>query len=136
VNHLFFKCCVANELWRIISEVTGIQVGTDFESVAKHWLDDRKFRVLNTCTSAVLWALWKIRDGMCFQGLQRSRMKLVLGRCARMLMNWKLLLKEEEAAKLEGWAANLEDQSRRPQPLDWHPVPVPDPETCNVPDVS
>jgi hypothetical protein len=36
--HLFFQCCVAKVLWTVISEITEVPVGADFESVAKLWI--------------------------------------------------------------------------------------------------
>jgi hypothetical protein len=35
VLHLFHECCVAKAVWSCCSEVTGIEPGRDFESVAK-----------------------------------------------------------------------------------------------------
>jgi hypothetical protein len=55
-HHVFFDCCVARALWDIISDILQCPVGADFEAVAKLGLIDKKFKVVNTCTSAVLWS--------------------------------------------------------------------------------
>jgi hypothetical protein len=40
-----------------ISEMLGIQVDMDFESMIKLWLNDKKYRYVNIVTSAVMWCL-------------------------------------------------------------------------------
>jgi hypothetical protein len=45
--HLFFSCVVARHAWSLISEVFHIQIGIDYESLAKHWLCDKKFGTIN-----------------------------------------------------------------------------------------
>jgi hypothetical protein len=54
VNHLFFGCCVSRFAWENLSEILNISIGHDFESVAKFWLHDKKYRLINLCTSAML----------------------------------------------------------------------------------
>jgi hypothetical protein len=34
ITHLFFDCCVAKNIWLIVSEVLNQNLGTDFESIA------------------------------------------------------------------------------------------------------
>jgi hypothetical protein len=43
--------CIAKKMWVVISEIVGKNVGTDFESVARWWLSDNKFKILNVCTT-------------------------------------------------------------------------------------
>jgi hypothetical protein len=57
VVHLFFGCCVAREIWKEVLEIVSRVVGTDFESVAKWWLCDKKCKILNVVTSAILWSI-------------------------------------------------------------------------------
>jgi predicted GNAT superfamily acetyltransferase len=60
VAHLFFDCVVANRVWEMLSVVLGVQVGSDYESIAKMWLCNKKFGICNVFTSAVCWSLWKL----------------------------------------------------------------------------
>jgi hypothetical protein len=69
LTHLFFNCCVSVQLWITVAELLGVQVGQDFESVAKLWINNKKFKLINICTSAVLWSLWRTRNDMIFQGI-------------------------------------------------------------------
>jgi hypothetical protein len=43
VSHLFFECCVARNVWVVLSEMLGLSVGRDFESVAKLWVLGNKY---------------------------------------------------------------------------------------------
>jgi hypothetical protein len=119
VSHLFFECCVAKLFWSWIVEITGIPIGADFESVAKCWLSKKRFSMLNMLSSAVLWSLWKLRNDLCFQVNQWKDVRMLVGRCARMLGDWRILQKSEGVAMLERWAEELERRAGRPAELTW-----------------
>jgi hypothetical protein len=70
ISHLFFACCVAKLFWQTIAEVTVLDLGADFESVARFWISEKKHRIVNICTAAALWALWKLRNEVCLQGVR------------------------------------------------------------------
>jgi hypothetical protein len=82
VQHLFFGCCVAQSIWETISEIIGITVGRDFESVAKLWIRDKNCKFVNIVNAAVLWALWKTRNNLCFQDSRWPGTRRILGTCA------------------------------------------------------
>jgi hypothetical protein len=46
---------------------------------------------------------------------------MVLGRCARMLRDWKLIQISEDAARLEVWIEEFEERSASPPRLTWEP---------------
>jgi hypothetical protein len=69
VHHLFFECVVAKQSWSVVSVVVGFQIGADFESMAKCWLCNTKFSVVNMLSSAVCWSIWRLRNMLCFQGV-------------------------------------------------------------------
>jgi hypothetical protein len=77
VHHLFFDCVVARQAWLMVSEMAGFSLGGDYESIAKLWLCTKKFGVINTVSSAVCWALWKLRNATCFQDVAWRNMKQV-----------------------------------------------------------
>jgi hypothetical protein len=52
----------------------------------------------------------------------------LLGRCARLIINWKLLNKQEDDAGLEEEAQELERRSARAARLPWSIVPADRPE--------
>jgi hypothetical protein len=57
VHHLFYECVVATRIWEAIPEVDGFQIGQNFESVARCWLCNKKFGLVNMLSSAACWSL-------------------------------------------------------------------------------
>jgi hypothetical protein len=57
VTHLFFECYVAQAVWECFIDITNLQMGSDFVSVARFWISGKKFICLNVLTSAVLWPI-------------------------------------------------------------------------------
>jgi hypothetical protein len=66
VSHLLFECSVAKCAWDALSEMLKIQLGWDFESVAKLGMQNKKYKIANIVTSAMLWTLWKFRNDIVF----------------------------------------------------------------------
>jgi hypothetical protein len=58
---------VAKQIWVNISDYLEIGYVISFESIAKYWLSNKKYYVINIFTSAALWGLWKLRNHLCFQ---------------------------------------------------------------------
>jgi hypothetical protein len=119
ISHLFFECCVAKVFWQTISEITNVKLGSDFESVAKLWINQKRHGVTNVCAAAGFLSLWKLRNELCFQEIGWTGMDKLLRRCARMMREWRVLNNLEDAAKLETWASELERRSFLPPRLDW-----------------
>jgi hypothetical protein len=55
---------VAKRAWEIISVVSGFSLGSDYESIAKLWLCNKRFGVINSISSTLCWSIWKLRN--CF----------------------------------------------------------------------
>lgn len=66
INHVFFECAVAQQLWSVLSSIFDISLGDSIESIGKLWLSNKRNGVLNVFTSASLWRLWKLRNDICF----------------------------------------------------------------------
>jgi hypothetical protein len=116
-HHLFFECCVASSIWNTMSEVLGVSVGRNFESIAKLWLRDKHLKYINLCNAAVLWCLWKTRNDICFQDPYWRGTRKVLGRCARTIKNWSMLL--PGAGELDKVVGELEKLSASPLQIAW-----------------
>jgi hypothetical protein len=56
-------------VWKLVAEVLDVNIGSDYESIAKLWVANKKHLVTNVFSSAVLWTLWKLRNEICFQGV-------------------------------------------------------------------
>jgi hypothetical protein len=52
-SHLFFDYVVAKQAWCMLTKVIGFNVGLDYESLAKCWLCNKKFGVVNILSSVV-----------------------------------------------------------------------------------
>jgi hypothetical protein len=87
VAHLFFSCCVTREMWNGFADILVVLVVVDFESMAKNWLGENRLTILNVCYTAVLWTLWKTRNGLYFQGECWRSVGNLLGRSARLIRN-------------------------------------------------
>jgi hypothetical protein len=57
VHHLFFECVVGKQAWILVSEVAGFDLGANYESIAKLWICNKKFGVINLISPAVCWGL-------------------------------------------------------------------------------
>ena len=90
-SHLFFDCFVAKLIWPIISDIIGVQVGVSFESVARWWISEKRNSLINTVCTAVLWAIWKLRNEICFQGKVWPGVHDIWRRVASDLELWKIL---------------------------------------------
>jgi hypothetical protein len=77
IHHLFFDCVVAKKAWELVPHVTGVRIGVNFESLAGFWLCNKKFGVTNMISSAVCWSLWKLRNCLCFQGVDWVSMRML-----------------------------------------------------------
>lgn len=120
ITHLFFECCVATNVWKLISEMLEIEVGTDYESVAKYWIANKRHMLSNIVSSAVLWSLWKLRNELCFQGVVWLGMRMVLIRVSRMLRRWLPMYKQEVGVRLEELISKLEESASCPPWIEWN----------------
>jgi hypothetical protein len=116
-NHLFFMCVVAEQMWIRISEVVRRGVGVSFESIGLCWLSEKKFMTINVITSAALWALWKLRNEMCFQNRAWRNMGHLLMKVVFLVQNWTILCPEGRKEELKMLTMQLMSSARRPEVL-------------------
>jgi hypothetical protein len=57
IHHLFFDCVIAKRAYELVSQAMGVQTCKDFESVAKLWIYNKKFYIVNIVTSVVCWSI-------------------------------------------------------------------------------
>jgi hypothetical protein len=70
-----------------MAEITGSAKISDFESIEKLWLRGKCFNVLNVCSTAVVWTIWKTRNDLCFQGSCWQGTEKLFGLWARLMRN-------------------------------------------------
>jgi hypothetical protein len=66
IRHLFFECVVARVMWSYTSAFLGWEVGVDYFSVASKWIHKVKICYANVISSAMLRAIWLMRNVMIF----------------------------------------------------------------------
>ena len=104
ICHLFFNCCVAKVLWAHLPDIVDIfhiNPGTDYESVARWWVSNKKNKVMNSFSAALMWCFWKLRNEMCFQGKLWMGEKVLLTKLFNMLKSWRILFADGDLDTLD-----------------------------------
>jgi hypothetical protein len=101
VDHLFFKCFVVSHIWRFLSEVFKVQVGADFESVARWWISNNKNDMLNLFTSATLWSIRSLRNELFFQGRSWLGLDAVWTKVCACIRRWRVLCTDVHSSLLD-----------------------------------
>jgi hypothetical protein len=122
VSHLLFHCVVVKRAWDLVSEVLGSHLISDYESLAKLWLCNKKHGVLNIVCSAVCWGLWKLRNCLCFQGLMWTDIQLLWVRVLPILRSWRILMPLQMADCFEATILALERGAMLPERIQLGPV--------------
>ena len=117
VHHLFFECCVPKVLWTYISEIFHVALGTDYESIARWWISNKTYKVMNCFSAALMWCLWKFRNEMCFQGKMWRGEKLLLSRLYNMLKSWRILFVDGDLDTLNQALSKLQHMLQQPPRL-------------------
>jgi hypothetical protein len=80
VVHLFFECAVAKVIWGYVKEYLGLDIGSDYLSVASKWLQKEKCYGINIISSVVLSRIWLIRNDFIFNNQGWVDVKQILRR--------------------------------------------------------
>jgi hypothetical protein len=114
-HHLFFECVVARRMWNEISSLFGRQIGLSFDDIGLCWLSSKKFTVLNIFSAAALWAIWKLRNELCFQNGAWRNMGQLLMRVAGLVQNWLILCPADKKGELENCISKLICSAKSPE---------------------
>jgi hypothetical protein len=101
VDHLFFKCFVVSHVLCFFTELFNVQVGADFESVARWWISNNKNDMLNLFTSATLWSIWSLRNELCFQGRSWLGLDAVWSKVCACIRRWRVLCADFHSSLLD-----------------------------------
>jgi hypothetical protein len=119
ISHLFFECIVAKRIWISTSNFLNLQLGSDFESIAKYWLANKKHSVTNSICAAILWSIWKTRNAMIFDNQLWLCSKQVWWLILKTIRKWKLIWKEEMLEKMDQFTQHISSILRAPEALPW-----------------
>jgi hypothetical protein len=95
VDHLFFGCIVATNIWGKVSKFFVIQLGLDYLTIARFWIANKKHAAMNAICSANLWSIWNIRNALIFDNQTWLSIKQVWWLVLRTPGNWRLVFKAE-----------------------------------------
>ena len=113
-DHLFFKCIVAQNMWKFFNNFFHVGIGHDLVSVASLWLNCKN-SALNTVSSAILWCLWNDRNAMIFDNKNWLSLYQVWRSVLRTIRYWLVLSQESSKGVIESFAQKLEEMIRSPQ---------------------
>jgi hypothetical protein len=94
VQHLFFDCFVARNVWQEVSCFFGKQIGSSIGNIAQFWVADKKHAAFNSICAAVLWSIWKLRNDLIFNGVTWLSFKQIWWIILRTIRKWEILFKE------------------------------------------
>lgn len=84
---------VARLVWKEVNSFFSRQ-GVSIESITSLWVAGKKLDSQNTVVAAVLWALWKHRNGMIFNGVVWLSLNQIWLRTLGMLKRRRLIFKD------------------------------------------
>ena len=118
IDHLFFNCIVAKQIWQTISSIFNVAVGDSFFSVARFWVANKKHATLNSVCAAALWCLWKTRNILIFNGDPWLNMLQVWRMILYTVKRWKLIFKDNMNLELETFCDKISLILRTPPALE------------------
>ena len=118
IDHLFFNCIVAKQIWNVVSAFFETEIGTNYNSVARFWVSNKKHAVVNSVCAAVLWCLWKDRNDLVFNGSAWIDIKQVWRRILCSLKRWTLIFKECMRGRVEVFCSHVLQLLRSPLQLE------------------
>lgn len=78
IDHLFFSCAVAKNIWNNVSDYFDKPIGQDYLSVARFWpAASKNHCALNSICSCILWSIWKSRNQHVFNNAIWSDVKQI-----------------------------------------------------------
>ena len=107
ITHLFFECVVANQIWARVSDFLGIEIGTNYLSIARFWSANKKHIPLNSACACVLWNMWKNRNSHVFKNAIWTDMKQVWRRMLGHVRRWLILFEGPALAKMQTFVQKI-----------------------------
>jgi hypothetical protein len=114
IDHLFFECVVAREVWRYVCLFLELDIGKDYLSVASRWLSKEKCYSVNIVSTVVMGAIWLTRNDFIFHKQEWSDVKTVVRRMLILTWEWNIMVKKERKLEMENWSSFLEQVIREP----------------------
>ena len=119
IEHLFFGCVVAIELWRVIFDISNKNTGMSVDDMLAWWFNNKNHPADCLLHSAVLWTLWKYRNDICFNHVPWLGMLVLWRKTAYTLGSWMVRCSGPVKERVMCLVRNLEQEARAPPLLMW-----------------
>ena len=94
-------------MWSSVSEFFSYTLGSDYFSIAKYWLANKKHNALNSICACVLWTIWKHRNSCIFKNVTWIDVKQVWNLVLGLLRRWLILFKEAARSRIEEFMSRV-----------------------------
>ena len=116
VEHLFFGCVVAIELWRVIFDISNKRAGMSIDDMLAWWLNNKNHPADCLLHSPVLWTLWKYRNDICFNHVPWLGIQVLWRKTATILSSWMVRCSGPVKEKVMLLVRKLEQDARARPP--------------------
>lgn len=118
-NHIFFECVLAQEIWNIIYASTDMHGHPTYGDISDMWARDKKYQANNLINAATIWAIWKCRNDLCFNGKSWLGLQVILRKIASLCSQWKILCAGSARGRVETSTLSIWEAARKPPLLLW-----------------
>lgn len=119
INHLFFDCVVAKEIWNTASSLLGRPLGGSLGSIASLWVAGKPLDHVNTACASIPWAIWKHRNNMIFNGVHWLSVNQVWWMVLRLVKKWRIIFKDHMVSLMDDFGLKLQQMIDQPFQLSW-----------------
>lgn len=107
IDHLFFGCVVAKQIWCSVSEFFSCELGVDYFSIAKYWPANKKHTALNSICTCVLWGMWKHRNSHVFNNTVWIDLKQIWRLMPGTMRKWMILFKDAALLRIDEFSQRI-----------------------------
>lgn len=120
IQHLFFDCIVAKNIWGTVAEIVDFPVPCSFSDLAIFWKQRKIAELINIFSAAILWGLWLLRNDIVFQGRRWRSVKCIQALVGSLVHSWKVLCVGTQATRLLECLRLLDRRHEELLRIAWH----------------
>jgi hypothetical protein len=91
----------------VVCEFLGVDIGSDYLSIASKWLHEKKNCDVNIISTVALRGIWLTRSDLIFHDQAWLDVKTVLKRMLRLTLEWSITFKDMIKLEMERWSSFL-----------------------------
>jgi mannosylglycoprotein endo-beta-mannosidase len=115
IQHLFFQCPFAKVIWRIVHMAFGVSAPKNITNIFGNWLqgvDKRVKSQLRVGISALLWAMWHVRNDLTFNKTKNVSFLQVIALATHWTRSWLCLQPVAQRQDMDFGCNRLETVAR------------------------